>query len=247
MSIESQWRSTRKHTDLAQRVVVRPQSLTWHQTDYPGIRFGCFESNPDLQDHPVTMLTQFEPGGFFPRHGHPGGEEVLVLEGQFEDETGVHGPGTFMLNPEGFNHRPYSAKGCLTFVKLRQHGGETRKQIKTNIFQADWQPTAHPRISRQFLYEQPNYTEKVWTERWDACTHLTTVTESLVKEIYIVKGNYGDAQGSYPQGTWLRYPPHLPYQPFSESGCLLYIKTYPAAYSPRFIVGGDFHHPLETL
>ncbi|MDJ0559276.1 MAG: cupin domain-containing protein [Microcystis sp. M53599_WE4] len=37
----------------------------------------------------MTMLTRFYPGGFFPLHGHPGGEEILVLEGNFVDETGV--------------------------------------------------------------------------------------------------------------------------------------------------------------
>jgi anti-sigma factor ChrR (cupin superfamily) len=35
------------------------------------------------------MLTRFYPGGFFPLHGHPGGEEILVFEGNFVDETGV--------------------------------------------------------------------------------------------------------------------------------------------------------------
>ena len=47
-------------------------------------------------------------------------EDFLVLEGVFSDETGDHPAGTYLRNPPGSAHAPFSREGCLLFVKLRQ-------------------------------------------------------------------------------------------------------------------------------
>ncbi|KMW70340.1 hypothetical protein WN50_36075 [Limnoraphis robusta CS-951] len=315
MGSQLQWQPKQVNENLFTRVAVLPTSLVWYQTIFTGIWFGCFESDHQVQEHPVTMLTKFDPGGFFSLHGHPGGEEILVLQGDFADETGVHPPGTYMLNPEGFIHRPYSERGCLTFVKLRQHGGKSRQQIKTNIYKSSWQSGIIPQIELQLLYKQTGYPEKVWVERWQphttlsnvvetrGCltfvklrqhggksrqqiktniyksswqsgiipqielqllykqtgypekvwverwqphTTLSNVVETEMKEIFVIEGIWQDELGSYPTGSWLRYPPHCAYSPRSETGCLIYVKTYPVDRT-RFIVGEDFQHPPETL
>ncbi len=240
MSSELFWEPQKNHTNLRGRVAVLPTSLTWHQTEFDGIWFGCFESDNEVQEHPVTMLTRFDPGGFFPPHGHPGGEEILLLQGNFEDEAGLYTPGTYMLNPEGFIHRPYSEAGCLTFVKLRQHGGETRSRVKTNIYESAWQVGIIPQIEFKLLYQQVGYPEKVWVERWQPGTSLSNVVETEVKEIFTIDGIWRDELGTYPTGSWLRYPPNCPYNPASETGCLIYVKTYPLENTTRFVVGEDF-------
>jgi hypothetical protein len=89
MTAQSLWKPQKVHVNLLSRTSVLPTRLTWFQTNFTGIWFGCFESDHEIQDHPLTMLTRFYPGGFFPLHGHPGGEEILVFEGNFVDETGV--------------------------------------------------------------------------------------------------------------------------------------------------------------
>lgn len=245
MSSQLEWQPQPIHNDVSSRVAVLQSSLTWHQTTFTGIWFGAFESDDNVQDHPVTMLTRFDPGGFFPLHGHPGGEEILVLEGNFADETGVYPPGSYMLNPEGFIHHPYSDEGCLTFVKLRQHGGTTRQRVKTNIYELSWQPGAIPQIEVKPLYEQEGFHEKVWVERWQPGTALWNVVESEVKEIFVIEGCWSDELGDFPAGSWLRYSPNSPYSPSSATGCLVYVKTYPLD-ATRFIVGKDFRHPFET-
>lgn len=248
MPIELLWKPQPIHNNLLTRASVQPQTLTWYPTTYPGISFGCFESDPAVQDHPVTMLSRFDQNGYFPLHGHPGGEEILVLNGYFQDETGVYQPGTYMLNPEGFVHRPYSNEGCLTFVKLRQHGGPHRRRIRTNIFEGPWQPGKVPQIKVKQLYEQEGFVEKVWVERWAPGTQLSHVTESKVKEIFVIEGTWSDELGHYPKNSWLRYPPRQPYHPSSETGCLLYVKTYPVINdASRFMVSETFKHPEETL
>lgn len=242
------WRPQQIRANLLTRVSVLPTSLTWYPVNFPGISFGCFESDPEVQEHPVTMLTRFDPGGYFPLHGHPGGEEILVLEGNFTDETGIHPPGTYMLNPEGFVHRPYSEEGCLTFVKLRQHGGKTRQQIRTNIFDNPWQSGVIPQIQTQLLYEQEGFREKVWIERWLPNTRVSDVVETEVKEIFVIDGTWSDELGSYSKGSWLRYPPNYSYRPSSKTGCLIYVKSYPAVDdAERFVVSEDFQQPEEAI
>lgn len=245
VSSQLKWQPQKIHTNILTRAVVLPTALTWYQTDFTGIWFGCFESDGELQDHPVTMLTRFDPGGFFPLHGHPGGEEILVLQGNFADETGVHPPGTYMLNPEGFIHRPYSDESCLTFVKLRQHGGKNRQQVRTNIYDLSWEPGVIPQIEVKLVYEQTNFSEKVWFERWQPGAKLSKVVESEVKEIFTIEGTWSDDWGNYPPHTWLRYPPGCSYSPSSATGCTIYVKTYPLD-TTRFMVGKDFRHPFET-
>ncbi|MDJ0798813.1 MAG: cupin domain-containing protein [Calothrix sp. MO_167.B12] len=245
VSSQLQWQPKQINNNLLTHAAVLPTSLIWYQTTFTGIWFGCFESDHETQDHPVTMLTRFDAGGFFPLHGHPGGEEILVLQGNFADETGVYPPGTYMLNPEGFIHLPYSDEGCLTFVKLRQHGGKTRQRVKTNIYDSPWQSSQNPQIEFTTLYQQMGYPEKIWVERWQPGTKLSNVVETEIKEIFVIEGTVTDNNGNYPTGSWLRYPPNYSYNLASETGCLIYVKTYPTS-AIRFLVGEDFKHPFET-
>ncbi len=240
---ESLWQPQKINHDLTRRVAINPESIVWYPTNSTGICFACFESDDEIQEHPVTMLTRFDPDGFFSYHEHPGGEEILVLDGCFTDEIGEHPPGTYMLNPEGFRHTPRSDKGCLTFVKLRQHGGTTRQQVRTNIFESPWQAGTIPEIELQLLYSQTDYPEKVWIERWQIGAKLGAVIETDVKEIYVIAGTWSDELGTYPTGSWLRYPPNCEYNPRSETGCTIYVKTYPTDSTQRFILGKNVRKP----
>jgi anti-sigma factor ChrR (cupin superfamily) len=51
------------------------------------------------------------------RHEHPDGEEILVLEGEFADEHGRYGPGTWVRQPPGSAHAPHTERGCLMWMK----------------------------------------------------------------------------------------------------------------------------------
>jgi len=64
-----------------------------------------------------VALVKWQPGTKFVQHSHPGGEEILVLDGTFEDEHGRYPKGTWIRNPPGSVHTPFSAEGCKIFVK----------------------------------------------------------------------------------------------------------------------------------
>jgi anti-sigma factor ChrR (cupin superfamily) len=45
------------------------------------------------------------------------------------------------------------------------------------------------------------------------------------EETFVLEGTLEDELGRYPKRAWLRNPPGSWHQPFSQDGCLLYVKT----------------------
>ena len=64
-----------------------------------------------------VALVRWAPGTHFQPHSHPGGEEIFVLDGVFQDEHGSYPAGTWLRNPPGSVHRPWSDPGCTIWVK----------------------------------------------------------------------------------------------------------------------------------
>lgn len=104
---------------------MHPDDQTFVRTD---TRSATFVDDPDVPgvarlplhafgDEQVR-LSRLAPGTVMPTHAHPGGEEVLVLEGTLADENGTYGPGTWLRLPPGSRHAPRSETGCLLYVKL---------------------------------------------------------------------------------------------------------------------------------
>jgi len=53
----------------------------------------------------ATTIVRFAPGSSFAAHTHDGGEEFLVLDGVFQDETGDFAKGSYVRNPPTSRHR----------------------------------------------------------------------------------------------------------------------------------------------
>ncbi len=68
----------------------------------------------------ANSIVRYDAGSHFSSHRHDGGEEYLVLDGIFSDERGDYPPGTYVRNPPGTSHAPFSRDGCTLFVKLWQ-------------------------------------------------------------------------------------------------------------------------------
>ncbi len=63
-------------------------------------------------------LVRWQPDTYFARHTHPGGEEIFVIEGTFEDEHGVYPEGSWLRSPHMSTHTPFSRQGCLIYVRV---------------------------------------------------------------------------------------------------------------------------------
>jgi anti-sigma factor ChrR (cupin superfamily) len=66
----------------------------------------------------ATSLVRWEANTIFKPHTHPGGEEILVLEGVFHDEHGSYTAGTWIRSPRYSRHAPSTkSEGALIYVK----------------------------------------------------------------------------------------------------------------------------------
>ncbi len=172
----------------------------------------------------VTSVVRYEPRSQFPAHDHPDGEEILVLEGVFSDEHGDWPAGTFLLNPEGFRHAPFSEPGCTIFVKLRQFAGTARRHLVIDTDAMDWGSSVREGISHRLLYEQSGFPETIRLERWVPGCESGPLSYPGGAELFVLEGELDDEAGSYSQGSWLRLPVGGSHTPRTTEGCVLYAK-----------------------
>ena len=172
----------------------------------------------------VTSVVRYQPNSSFPIHDHPGGEEILVLDGVFSDEHGDWPEGTYLLNPEGFRHAPFSKEGCLLLVKLRQYGGEGRHHVAIDTRHATWKHEHKDGIARLTMYDRPGFPEKMILERWPPGASLGRRSFPGGAEYFVLEGGFEDEMGEYGLYSWLRLPAGAGHFPKSEHGCLCYMK-----------------------
>jgi anti-sigma factor ChrR (cupin superfamily) len=96
------------------RVVIDTRSARWR----PGMVAGL--SVLPLHEHREEhiALVRWAPSTQFVPHRHWGGEEILVLDGVFQDEHGRYPKGSWLRSPHLSEHRPFiGADGALIYVK----------------------------------------------------------------------------------------------------------------------------------
>lgn len=213
----------RLNADLAAFAVVHTAEIAWEESPAKGIwRKRIYLDGPS-EAGKVTSLVRFDAGARFPAHDHPQGEEILVLEGTFSDETGDYPAGHHLLNPDGSRHQPYSAEGCLLFVKLRQYPGTEVLRQDTN--QLDWRPGRAPGISLKPLWSSADGAISVRLARIQAGTTVPFHTHAGGEEAFVIEGDIADERGAYGAGCWARYPPGGGHEVTTTGGCLLYVQT----------------------
>jgi len=213
------------NADLGRRVVVDTTGMEWEPSPSGTVwRKPLYRRGGELG--PVTSLVRYAPGGSFPEHTHPEGEEILVLEGVFSDEHGDYSAGTFLMNPHGSRHSPRSEPGCTLFVRLRQYPGADRPRLVEDTHaESRWHPGLVDGLRVRPLYAQGGYPENVALVRWAPGTRFQHHTHWGGEEILVLEGEFADEHGRYPEGTWIRSPHGSQHTPFSEKGCLIYVRV----------------------
>ena len=84
--------------DFDQHVVVNTVSQDWQASPASGVWRKPLAREDAERGH-ATSIVRYDPGASFTAHNHPKGEEILVLEGVFSDETGDYPSGTYFRNP----------------------------------------------------------------------------------------------------------------------------------------------------
>ena len=212
------------HGDMLRRAEAHTAEMEWQASPAGGVWRKRVHLVGSAEAGQVSSIVRYDAGAEFPSHDHPGGEEILVLEGVFSDEHGHWPAGTYLLNPEGFRHAPFSVDGCTLFVKLRQFGGTGREHVVIDTRRATWEPGDEDGVTQIPLYRSPDHRDTMRMEHWAAGTELGERIYAHGVEWLILAGSCEDAEGRYDVGTWLRLPHGASHAACSEGGCELYIK-----------------------
>jgi anti-sigma factor ChrR (cupin superfamily) len=97
-----------------ERVVIDTRAAPWRPGLVPGL------SVLPLHEHGAehVALVRWAPETTFSPHRHWGGEEILVLDGVFEDEHGAYPRGSWLRSPHLSSHTPFTGPaGALIYVK----------------------------------------------------------------------------------------------------------------------------------
>jgi len=97
-------------------VIVHKTSNLWKIID--GIHILELFSNSKTGEH--VVLQKWQPNSHVTSQYPVGGEEILVVEGDFQDEEGKYKKGTWIRNPAHFAGKPWTRKsfhGCTLWIK----------------------------------------------------------------------------------------------------------------------------------
>lgn len=212
----------RINADFDKRVVIRPEDREWIASPMAGVDRQMLDRIGDEVAR-ATSIVRYAPDSYFSEHEHGGGEEFFVLEGTFSDEHDDYPAGSYVRNPIGSKHTPHSKDGCTIFVKLHQFDAQDSEQKVINTKTADFAPGLVPGLSVLPLHSHG--TESAALVRWQPGTKFQPHQHWGGEEILVLEGTFQDENGDYPAGTWLRSPHGSKHTPWSDEGCLIYVKT----------------------
>jgi anti-sigma factor ChrR (cupin superfamily) len=210
------------NADFGARVVIDTRVAPWIASPEPGVERKLLD-RVGGEVARATSIVRYGPGSAFASHEHALGEEFLVLAGTFADEGGEYPTGTYVRNPPGSRHRPFSTSGCELFVKLRQFRTDDSSRVVIDTRRAEWRPGLVSGLSVLALHEFG--AEHVALVRWAPGTRFQAHTHWGGEEILVLEGVFSDEYGDYPAGSWIRSPHGSRHQPSSDPGCLIYVKV----------------------
>jgi len=213
--------SIQLNMDLSKSVTVLPDQQNWITSPADGVSRIPLEREAAESGH-TTSFVRFAPDSFFPAHTHPMGEEIYVLEGVFSDENGDYPAGTYLRNPPGSRHKPFSREGCTLFVKLDQFHPDDNEQVVVTEQERQWQPgIGNLRVLSLHTFEAQS-TALVW---WPAGEVFQAHTHWGGEEILVLSGEFRDEYGQYPQRSWIRSPHMSKHFPYVEQETLILVKV----------------------
>jgi anti-sigma factor ChrR (cupin superfamily) len=192
------------NADFSQRVVLHADEIDWLASPMPGVsrrpldRIGGEVAR-------ATTIVRFDPGSAFSAHTHGGGEEYIVLEGTFQDETGDFPAGSYVRNPPQSRHTPASAPGCTIFVKLWQFDPDDRTQLHVDL--AAVRPVSDPaRPGVAVLQLFADRTETVRLEHWAPGARDRQDAPGGA-ELLMLDGTASESGDALRRHSWVRIPP----------------------------------------
>jgi quercetin dioxygenase-like cupin family protein len=192
----------RLNADLTRSVIVHAARMDWVPSPAAGVdRRMLYRIGAEVAR--ATSIVRYAPGSAFPEHVHSGGEEILVLEGTFQDEHGDYPAGSYFRNPPGTAHSPAAADGCTIFVRLWQYRSGDVLQINRQPGEGTPIQPRHGVKAARMLFEDD--AERVWIEDWAPGASLTVENEEGLE--FLVTDGVADINGETCSAqSWGRLP-----------------------------------------
>lgn len=188
--------------ELSQPVIVHAANLDWVPSPAAGVdRKMLYREGDEVAR--ATSIVRYAPGSAFPSHVHSGGEEILVLEGTFQDEHGDYPAGSYFRNPPGTAHKPAAEDGCTIFVRLWQYRDGDNTQIVRQPGEGEAAPLREGAAAVRLLFDDG--AERVSIEEWEPDASMT-VANNRGLEFLVLSGSLevdGEKLGSQ---SWGRLP-----------------------------------------
>jgi len=192
----------RINDDLTRPVIVHAAKLDWVKSPAAGVdRRMLYRVGGEVAR--ATSVVRYAPGSAFPRHVHSGGEEILVLEGTFQDEHGDYPAGSYFRNPPGTSHELAAAGGCTIFVRLWQFREGDETQIVRQPGEGEAAPLREGATAARTLFDDG--AERVAIEDWRGDATVTVGNERGLEFILLSGSARVDGEELAPQ-SWGRLP-----------------------------------------
>jgi anti-sigma factor ChrR (cupin superfamily) len=213
----------RINAEFDKKAVVVPKDSDWVNSPESGVDRLMLDRIGDEVAR-ATSIVRYAPGSSFARHEHAAGEEFLVLDGIFSDEHGDYGVGTYVRNPPGSGHAPFSRDGCRILVKLRQFDPNDLTQIVIDT--SDSSAWLNPSDAGPNILELHEFgTERVMMIRLEKGQAFPIDSDPGGVEILVISGALVDDETELATESWLRFPPDQENELRASSESLLWVKT----------------------
>jgi len=207
--------------NLAERIVLNTDDMTWSASPAEGVERKLLERE-DTESGRATSMVRYAAGSNFLPHRHPKGEEIFVLEGVFSDEHGDYPAGSYIRNPAGSSHAPFSERGCTLFVKLGQFKDGDTASVNINTTNTPWlQGQGGLMVMPLHEFEGQSTALVKWPNNERFLPHKHYGGE----EIVVLSGTFMDEHGEYPQYSWLRNPHLSQHFPFVKEETVILVKV----------------------
>ena len=193
----------RINDDLTVPAIVHAAELPWTSSPAAGVdRRMLFRIGDEVAR--ATSIVRYAPRSAFPRHTHGGGEEIVVLDGVFQDEHGDYPAGSYFRNPPGTSHVPASKEGCTIFVRLWQFRDGDRDQVVRRP--AEGRPL-QPRSGAERAIELfDDGFENVRFESWMPGRTIM-IENARGLEVLVLTGRLSIGDQTLSSQGWIRLPP----------------------------------------
>ncbi len=201
------------NADFKKRVIVSYKQTPWVASPAAGVERKMLD-RIGQEVARATTIVRFAPGSSFEAHTHGGGEEFLVLDGVFQDETGDFPKGAYVRNPPTSHHTPATSAGAVILVKLHQMHPMDRTKVHV---QTD------PKKGRTHLHKDAF--ETVWLETLAPGASVDLDADGGA-EVFVVNGSAVTDRDILDTWDWMRLPCQSQTSiDAGPAGALLWIKT----------------------